>query len=279
MNNSKVPHKEPRQLKKWACHKFECIGEYIKGYVTELIEPDSYFMELFPGDYSVDCQTGECPVNNPRLSVLRIRPGFIQYILLAKDHDAAEALNNSVRTCGDDISIISGSIINNQVIKQFFDLVPRSASSIILIDPSGYRKLRWTTIKKLATHGTNWQGHKPELLIIFPLEMALARNLTRPQCQASIIRFYGNSKWFEIRQKALEKKIGPDEIRQRLVKLYKAGLKNLGYRYVVNQVPPRFSNPPFYNVIWASDKDNQREMLKKVWTKPRYLPCELFSNV
>ena len=279
MNNLIVPHQEPRRLKKWACHKFECIGEYAQGYVTALKEPGPYFMELFPGDNGVDCQTGECPIDNPKLGVLRIKPGFVQYILLAKDHDSADALKNSIRTCGDNISIISGSIINNQVIKQLFDLVPRSASSFILIDPPGYRKLRWTTIKKLATHGTNWRGHKPELLIIFPLEMALARNLTRPQCQASIIRFYGNNKWLEIRQQALEKKIDPDEIRQRLVKLYKAGLKNLGYRYVVNQVPPRFSNPPFYNVIWASDKDDRRGMLKKVWTKPRYLPCELFSNV
>ena len=92
-----------------------------------------------------------------------------------------------------------------------------------------------------------------ELLIIFPLEMALLRNLTRQECEASITRLYGNRKWQEIKQKRLENKIGLEEMRHKLVELFKAGLKGLGYRYVEDFKPASPSRQPFYHLIWASE--------------------------
>ncbi|GAI95759.1 unnamed protein product, partial [marine sediment metagenome] len=110
--------------------------------------------------------------------------------------------------------------------------VSRSASSFALIDPPGYRQLRWSTIRKLAAHGKDWKGHKLELLILFPLEMALLRNLTRPECQSSITRLYGNRQWQEISRKRLAGKISSEKMRNKLVRLFKTGLKELGYKYV-----------------------------------------------
>jgi hypothetical protein len=114
-----------------------------------------------------------------------------------------------------------------------------------------------------------------DLLILFPLEMALLRNLTRPECHASITRLFGNNKWQEIKQKRLEGKIELDEMRRQLVKLFKAGLKGLGYKYVEDVKPASPSRQPFYHIIMASDRGSRAEMLKDAWSKPRYLPCEL----
>ena len=118
-----------------------------------------------------------------------------------------------------------------------------------------------------------------DLLIVFPLEMALLRNLSRPDCEASINRLYGNREWQPVRQKMLDKKIGHNEARQKLVSLYKEGLKGLGYRYVEDLKPARFSNPPNYHLFWASDTRNRLQELTDIWSKPRYLPCELFGKV
>jgi three-Cys-motif partner protein len=162
--------------------------------------------------------------------------------------------------------------------RQAFDLIPRSAASFALIDPPGYTRLRWSTIRKLAAHGIDWRGHNMDLLIIFPLEMALLRNLTRLECEASINRLYGNQKWQQVRQKRLDGKIGHDKTRKQLVDLFKAGLKSLGYRYVEDLRPARFSNPPYYHLIWASDSSSRIKELANAWSRERYLPCELFHN-
>jgi len=196
---------------------------------------------------------------------------------VVKNHQNAENLKRLTAPLNTDntIAVITGNCINENVLRQLFDLVPRSISSFALIDPPGYRRLRWSTIKKLATHSKDWRGHKIELLIIFPLEMALLRNLTRPECQASITRFYGNSKWEEIKQKRLEGKIRLSKARQRLVELYKDGLKALGYRHVADFKPNYLSKPPLYHVISASDSEGRAKLLAEAWGKERYLPCEL----
>jgi three-Cys-motif partner protein len=193
---------------------------------------------------------------------------------VVSDSDDADSLKQ-LTASRDTVNIISGNPVNDKVLRQVFDLIPRSASSLALIDPPGYRKLRWSTIKKLAAHGVDWKGNKIELLIIFPLEMALLRNLGRPECQASITRLYGNRKWEEIKQQRLEGKIGSGKARQLLVELYKDGLKALGYRHITDFKPRYLSKTPIYHIISASDSDSRAKMLEEAWGKERYLPCEL----
>ena len=117
-----------------------------------------------------------------------------------------------------------------------------------------------------------------ELLIIFPLEMALLRNLMRPECEASITRLYGNLKWQEIKQARLNGKIELEEVRHRLVQLFKSGLKSLGYKYVDGFKPIYPSRQSFYHLILASDRGTAIGILEDAWGKPRYLPCELFHR-
>ena len=148
----------------------------------------------------------------------------------------------------------------------------------MLVDPAGYTKLRWTTVKKLASHGTDWKGYKADMLIFFPLEMALLRNLTRTDCETSIDRLYGNTCWREIRQDRLDNKIDHNQAGYELIKLFKKGLKELGYRHVDDLQPAHFSNPPVYHIIWASDNISCKTELEEIWNKPRFLPCELFGT-
>jgi three-Cys-motif partner protein len=231
-----------------------------------------YYLELYAGCGNCVCAGTDCTIEDSALRALKTR--FARYIFVVGDSHDTDSLKQLTASHGA-VNIISGNPVNDKVLRQVFDLIPRSASSLALIDPPGYRKLRWSTIKKLATYGVDWRGHKIELLIIFPLEMALLRNLTRPECQASITRLYGNSKWEEIKQQRLEGKIGSGKARQLLVELFKDGLKALGYRHITDFKPGYLSKAPFYHIISASDSDSRAKMLEEAWGKERYLPCEL----
>jgi len=280
MNELNIPGKIPKQIRKWTCHKLECFADYIEAYTRTLGNNKCCYLELYAGCGNCICKGTDCIIEDSALRALRTKTKFAKYIFVVADQQNARNLKRltTPHDTANTVEIITGNCINEQVIQQVFDLIPRSASSLVLIDPPGYRKLRWSTIKKLAAHGKDWKGHKMELLIIFPLEMALLRNLARPECQASITRLYGNRKWQEVKQKRLEGKIGLGKARQRLVELYKAGLKALGYRHVTDFKPNRFSKPPVYHIILASDSDSRAKIMEEAWGKERYLPCELLYS-
>ena len=93
-----------------------------------------------------------------------------------------------------------------------------------------------------------------------------------------IALFIPNRDWREIRQDWQEGRIDTAQVRQRLVELFKAGLKSIGYRYVSDLEPAQGATPPFYHLIWASSEANRIKMLEAAWNRPRYLPCEMFYD-
>ncbi len=271
------PRKQiPRQISKWLCHKLECFSDYIDAFENTRC----CYLELFAGCGSCTCRGTDCIVDGSELRALKTKNRFAKCIFIIKDTQDAKNLEKLTAPLNADnsVAIVTGNCITEEVMRQAFDLIPRSAASFALIDPPGYNRLRWSTIRKLAAHGIDWRGHKMELLIIFPLEMALLRNLARPECESSINRLYGNQKWQQIREKRLDGKIGHDKARKQLMDLFKSGLKSLGYRYVEDLRPAYFSNPPYYHLVWASDSSSRIKELADAWGKERYLPCELFSN-
>jgi len=268
-----------KQIRKWTCHKLECFTDYIEAYAKTLGDTKCCYLELYAGCGSCVCKDRDCCIEDYELRVLKTKK-FAKYIFVVRNHQDAENLKRLTAPLNTDntIEIITGNCISEKVIRQLFDLIPRSASSFALVDPPGYRSLRWSTMKKLAAHGSDWRGHKMELLIIFPLEMALLRNLMRPECEAAINRLYGNLKWQEIKQARLDGKIELDAVRHRLIKRFKRGLRGLGYHYVEDFKPAWLSGQPFYHLILASDSDSGAKILNDAWGKQRYLPCELFHG-
>ncbi len=274
-----MPGKIPKEIRKWACHKLECFSDYIEAYAKRLKNTDSCYLELYAGCGSCLCKDTDCCIDDSQLRVLKIKARFARYIFVVRNRQNAENLERLTAPYNTgNIEIITGNCNNEKVIRRLFDLIPRSSSSFALIDPAGYRRLHWATIEQLARHGTNWRGEKMDLLIIFPLEMALLRNLTRPECHASITRLYGNQQWEEVKRQMLGGEIEPNKVRHRLIELFKTGLISLGYRYIADFKPASPARQPFYHLILASDGDTGAEILKHVWGKSRYLPCELLYN-
>jgi len=212
--------------------------------------------------------------------VLKARESYSRYIFVTQDAKTSQSLTELLMPFDNkqSINLIVGNTSRETTMRQVFDLIPRSTASFALIDPPGFTSLRWTLIKKLASHGADWKGRKMDLLIIFPLEMAVLRNLARHECEGSLNRFYGNDEWQAIRSKQTEGHTGAGKLRKELVELFKGGLKQLGYSHVEDTLPARFTNPPYYHVIWASDRTSRIRELKTVWSRDRYLPCEMFHE-
>jgi three-Cys-motif partner protein len=268
------------QVSKWTCHKLECLAEFAQKVSAGTQDDGVCCVELFAGYEHSQCPDTSCPgTERIEARLLRIKPPFSLNIFIAANESDAAVASNTVTPIDTARSarIITGNSLHESVMRQVFDNMPRSTAGLAIIDPPGYAALRWSVIKKLAQHGVDWKGHKMDLLLIFPLEMALLRNLTRRECENSINRLYGSTAWQEIRQKRIEDKLAPDKVRGELVELFKAGLKGLGYKYVEDTEPARFSDPPYYHVIWASDRASRAAELKEIWSRERYLPCEMFG--
>ena len=264
MNEQNISTKAPEQIRKWTCHKIECYADYIGAYAETLRGNDCCYLELFAGFGRYTCKGSDCNMEGSVLRAVKTRTKFAKYIFITRNHQDEENLKRLLTPFHNnyDIELLAGTLISEKFIRQLFDLIPRSVSIFAFIDPPGYRRMRWATIKKITTHGSDWRGNKMELLICFPLEMALLRNLTRPECEASITRLYGNRKWQEIKQAKIDGSMGLTEVRKRLVELFKEGLKGLGYRYVEDFEPTRFSVPPLYHVISASDSGSRIKLLE-----------------
>jgi three-Cys-motif partner protein len=270
--------KSLKPIRKWVCHKLECFDDYIEAYTSALGKGNYCYLELYASGGKCLCKGTDCIIEDSALRALGTTRQFDRYIFIAKDPNDAQSLEQLTAASDNNASIITGNCVSERVLQKAFDLIPRSASSFALIDPSGYRQLRWSTIRKLAAHGQDWKGHKLELLILFPLEMALLRNLTRPECQSSITRLYGNRQWQEISQKRIDGKISLEKMREKLVRLFKAGLKELGYKYVEDFRPASPSSHPLYHVISANDSRRRANMIAEAFGKARYLPCELLYD-
>jgi three-Cys-motif partner protein len=268
------------QVAKWACHKLECLADFAQKISADTQGNGGCCVELFAGQGHSVCREDSCPgAESIEARLLRIKPPFSRNIFIAANESEAAALSNIITPLDTTQSarIITGNSLHEAVMRQVFDSMPRSTAGFALIDPPGYAALRWSVIKKLAQHGVDWEGHKMDLLVIFPLEMALLRNLTRRECENSINRLYGNTEWQNIRKKRIEDKIDLGKVRKELIELFKTGLKGLGYKHVEDAEPARFSDPPYYHVIWASDRVSRAAELKEIWSRERYLPCEMFG--
>lgn len=276
-----MPVKAPRQIHKWTCHKLESFSEFIDSYTAAARKATYCYVELFTGYGTYLCNGVDCSLEGSALRALKSKPEFTGYAFLTPSRAIAGNLKAllSEHYPAKNAWVITGNPNNEKILSRLLDRVPRSATPLALIDPGGYRLLHWATLEKLVAHGKNWQGEKMDLLIVFPVEMALLRNLFRQECASSVTRFYGNHEWEELKRQKQVGKISSDDIKNKLVELYKNGLQNLGYRYVADFKPASPTHAPYYHLIFASDIASRLKNIKESWGKSRFLRCELLFGI
>jgi three-Cys-motif partner protein len=273
-----IPLKTPGQIHKWTCHKLESFSEFIGSYPRSNRRASYGYLELFAGPGSYPCSDMNCRLEGSALRVIKSPAKFVSYGFLTPVKTTADDLKSALTGLDKGpVHILAGNPNQIKTLIRLIDSIPRSACGLAFIDPGGYRKLNWKTIEHLAQMGQNPDGHKPELLIIFPLEMALLRNMNRPECAASVTRFYGHQRWADLKN---AKQGGPSgDIKAKLIELFKEGLIGLGYKYVEDFKPAASTHDPYYHLIYAGDTVSRLKQLKNAWGKSRFLRCELLYGI
>jgi three-Cys-motif partner protein len=256
----------------------ESFSEFMGSFARSTRKDPYCYLELFAGPGSYPCGDMSCNLEGSAVRVLKSGASFLSYGFLTPAKSFAESLRSAASSQQKgNIQVLVGNPNHIKIIDRLIDVIPRSAFSLAFIDPGGYRSLNWKTLERLAELGQNRQGTKTELLIVFPLEMALLRNLARPECAESVTRFYGHRRWEEI--KNLKQANRNEDIKPNLVELFKNGLSGLGYKYVEDFKPAAATHDPYYHLIYAGDRVSRLKQITNAWGKSRFLRCELLYGI
>jgi three-Cys-motif partner protein len=259
----------------------ESFSEFIDSYLKPTRRTPFCYLELFAGNSSYPCNGTDCQLEGTALRALKSRAVFNRFGFLTRSKSVADNLRSSLGSeeYFNKVNVIIGNPNNDKSLLQLLNTVPRASSAFAFIDPGGYRQLNWSTLEKLASYGKNFQGEKIEILLIFPLEMGLLRNLMRQDCEISLSRFYGNHQWEDIKRQNKIGKIQSEDIKYKLIEIFKNGLRNLGYHYVEDFKPSSPTYNPYYHLIYAGDNCSRLKQMQDAWGKPRFLRCELLYGI
>ena len=262
----------PRPIRAWTARKVEHLDAYLQAYVVATKAwGERYYIDGFAG--CGDCvlmETG-LPVAGSPWRALGANPAFTHYYFVEKEAPLAAHLRQRIGERRD-VDVFTGDC-NVVIPQQVLPKLSRRAPSFAFLDPSGIQ-LDWDTIRALAGHRLGHQ--KMELLILYPYDIAIARQLPIQRLRATLTSFFGDDHWQMEYQASLQMNESADQRRQRFTQLYVANLRGLGYQYVVPYGPLMDRHTPKYSVIFTSDNDVGLKIMQDVWSKPRDIPDDMF---
>ncbi len=204
---------------------------------------------------------------------LRTQPRFERYLLVELKRKNVDALRARARAFGDRAQVIEGDV-NVVLADTVRARVPANAPCFCLLDPEG-TELVWQTVASVA--GTPGRRRKPELLILFPLQMGIVRLLTTSaimsrRSEERVDRIFPSPDWRRTYQGRLGGKISPAEAMDEYVQLYCEGLKKLGYQHTNTRVVSARMvaggrERELYYLIFASDSDTGDRIMRDVMNR------------
>jgi len=265
----------------WSLEKLATLLLYFRAFSTAC--------ESVGGGYYVDgfAGPGLCRVKNAQpgpyyawgspLLALRNSPDFERCILLDIRPRNVEALSSRARPFGQKANIHCGDV-NLELSRLVRELVPSGAPCFCLLDPQG-TELAWSTLVRVSK--TPERARKPELLILFPLRMALLRLMTTeraipPQMMERLDVVFGSQTWSGIHRARLDAHISPSEARLRYLDEYCIGLRSLGYGWVRSKAitaprAPGLRRQEMYHLIVATDHEAGDRIMEDVFRRPYVL--------
>jgi len=241
------------------------------------------------GGYYVDGMAGPglCKVRNAQLSpqvvwgsallALRTTPKLRHGFLMELKPRKAETLRTRCEPFGNRASVVRGDV-NADLVPLLRSELPRRAPAFCLLDPEG-PELQWRTVTGISRLPN--RVRKPELLILFPLDMAILRLLTVHEEMADedverIDLMFGDEGWRDIYRARLEGGIMPNTAKQMYLDLYTNNVRKLGYKVVLAKsiVAPRSlgaARRPMYHLVFATDHPAGQRIMQDVFERPYVL--------
>lgn len=208
-----------------------------------------YSLDLFAGTGLNWSETRSVEINGSPLIALEAEsPKAIQVIAAEENKRAHEALRHRTEPYGDRAEVIEGDA--NSVVGEMLAGVPQQAPSFAFLDPEG-SELAWPTVEAVADHQRGHSPTKVEQLILFPTDTGFIRLI--PEYPEKVSRIYGHERWKAIYERRIAGQIDVDQARGEYVQLYAAGLKELGYKTVLDRQIEKDDGHPMYFLIFATD--------------------------
>jgi three-Cys-motif partner protein len=248
--------------------KLSIFGDYVRNFVrASKRAPDRIYIDGFAGGArGIDPTTGDEYDGSAALA-LAVDPPFTEVFLVEQDEGRVGVLQKlsgshpSVRVFPGDVNVEMPKLLAG---------VNRRAPTLAFLDPEG-TQLHWKTLELLAAHKRGYSKTKIELLILFPLQMAVLRLLNfktgviKPGHGRRLDTMLGaESPYREIVSMRMTGKIStPEETEIAFLNAYADGLhRRLGYRHVLHREVAGATGRPFYYLVFASDSDVGREIMR-----------------
>ena len=266
----------PSPIHIWTALKLEYLDYYLQAYVIATKQAQqTHYIDAFAGCGECVLRENGYPVQGSPWRALNTIPPFTHYHFVEKEPPLASHLRKCIWEKGVINADVYTGDCNVVLPTEVLPKVPKNVPSFAFIDPRGLQ-LHWATVEALASHR---RGRKMELLILYPYDMAVVRQLSlavRNQAYYDrLSRFYGDESWLEQFQQSVSMRETTEQRRERFIQLYVHNLRSLGYKYVIPFAPLRSQNRPLYHMIFAGNHPAGSNIIGSVWAKPRFVPGQL----
>lgn len=224
-----------------------------------------YGLDLFAGTGLNWSITRDEAIDGSALIALKAEAPKATKIVMAEKHPKAfEALTARTTTYGARVVRIGDDA--NAAIGEMLSIVPARAPAFAFLDPEG-SELEWETVKAIADHKRGHSPNKIEQLILFPTDLGFVR--LAPDRPELVTRIYGHDRWREIFERRVADEISADEARGEYVRLYGEGLRELGYKTVLDRQITKANGAPMYFLVFATDNDTGERIMDSVFDQVR----------
>lgn len=247
----------PRDVGEWSKNKLKILSDYLQVYLqatTRAIE--RIYIDGFagPGLNRVK-SSGEEISGSPLVALdAKSKNGtrFDRLYFIERDTRAASELRNLVASRREEgrAQVIEGDV--NVELPKLISGLPKRSPTFIFLDTEGIEP-RWTTIETLA-------GWQTELLINFPLGMAINRNPSSEK----VTEYFGTDEW-----RGFWESTSTGHLRE-LLDFYKGRLKALGWEYTTDADPliTATGGQQLYYLIFVSKVEPAQRIMKWVQGQP-----------
>lgn len=247
----------PREVGEWTNEKLKYLSTYLPVYLKATTKAlERIYIDAFAGPgINALKESGKFIDGSPLIALEATADNgtvFDRLFFIESDRDAARELSEIAqeRDQRGRVEVIPGDV--NEELPKLISRLPRKSPTFVFLDPEGIDP-RWSTIKALSPWRT-------ELLINFPLGMAIKRNLN----SSKVTDYFGTDDWMHVMESA-----GPEGGR-RLLDFYKERLKDLGWEYTTDADPEiaATGGQRLYHLVFVSKVEPGARIMKWVHQQP-----------
>ena len=229
-----------------------------------------YGLDLFAGGGLNWSEVRDGEINGSPLIALEAEaPPASLVVACEHDRKACKALAARTARYGDRAEVFRDDA--NQAIARMLAPVDKRAPAFAFLDPEG-SELDWATIEAIADHKRSVNPNKIEQLILLPTDMGFIRLI--PDYPEKVTGMYGHDRWQEIDERRRSGQLSADDARTEYVRLYAAGLKELGYATVLDRQITKANGQPMYFLIFATDHSAGEKIMDHCFNQVRMRVAE-----